>query len=74
MIRVGDLASIWSGFGSVSDPDEWYFGIVIETQMRRNGKRVCRVSWCNLPIDRAWYSEADISLENRPTDNPWRRN
>ena len=67
-MKPGDMCTIWTGEGSLSDPRNWLIGIVLREQERkyRNEETCYQVLWPDLGPDGTWYREREISLDNHP--------
>ena len=66
-MKPGDMCTIWTGRGSLSDPRKWLIGIVLWKKKLKHRNEPCyQVLWHDLGPDEVWYLEREISLDNHP--------
>lgn len=66
-MKPGDMCTIWTGRGSLSDPKNWLIGIVLREKKNKEWSETCyQVLWHDLGPDDTLYLEREISLDNHP--------
>lgn len=63
-MKPGDMCTIWSGYGSLSDRRNWLIGIVLREKKRKIWEETrYQVLWNDLGADDVWYTGVEISLD-----------
>lgn len=65
-MKVGDMCRIWDpDIGSVFEESSWVYGIVVRERVQKSELKF-QVMWSNSGLDKTWYCEMDICLDNGP--------
>ena len=65
-MKMGDMCRIWDpALGEVFEDSSWVYGIVIRERVQKSELKF-QAMWSNSGVDRTWYSESDICMDNGP--------